>query len=32
VESWKFVIGLLAVGLILFWIERFGTRRPDRQS
>ena len=30
-ESWKFVAGLLAVGLVLFWIERQGTRKTDPQ-
>jgi len=26
-ESWKFVAGLLAVGLLLFWLEQFTVRR-----
>ena len=26
-ESWKFLVGLLAVGLVLFWIEKLSTRK-----
>jgi amino acid transporter len=31
-ESWKFVAGLLAVGLVLFWIEQLSSRKAGQKA
>jgi amino acid transporter len=31
-ESWKFLFGLLAVGLVLFWIEKLSTRKSGQET
>jgi amino acid transporter len=30
-ESWKFLFGLLAVGLVLYWIEKFSAKKSAQE-